>query len=207
MTSAPYIVTPPATRLLNKQDVKNHCNIDHGADDTLIDSYIDAATSYLDGLDGIMGRALVTQTWGRRLSYFPSEIRLPIGPVSSIGSLTYYDANDTQQTLAPATYELRADHRGAYATLAWGQSWPNFTARPDGIVIQWVAGTAVASVPQAIKMAMLLMIGGWYENRESIVIGTVLSGEMPFAVTALLAPFRRFDTYRFGDYEEACSCH
>lgn len=40
-----------------------------------------------------------------------------------------------------------------------------------------------------VKNAMLLLIGQWYENREGVIIGQSFSTQ-PFAVTALLQPYR-----------------
>jgi hypothetical protein len=40
-----------------------------------------------------------------------------------------------------------------------------------------------------VKAAMLLLIGNWYENRESVVIGDTAVA-VPFAVEALLQPYR-----------------
>ncbi|MCU5775226.1 head-tail connector protein [Winslowiella arboricola] len=40
-----------------------------------------------------------------------------------------------------------------------------------------------------IRAAMLLLIGHWYSNREAVVIGQATS-EVPFAVEALLQPYR-----------------
>ncbi len=42
-----------------------------------------------------------------------------------------------------------------------------------------------------ITTAMLLLIGHWYANRESVVVGTITS-ELPMAVEALIAPYRHF---------------
>jgi uncharacterized phage protein (predicted DNA packaging) len=42
-----------------------------------------------------------------------------------------------------------------------------------------------------ITTAMLLLIGHWFENRESVVIGTNTS-ELPMAVQALISPYRHF---------------
>ncbi|WP_110642462.1 head-tail connector protein [Salinicola sp. CPA57] len=39
--------------------------------------------------------------------------------------------------------------------------------------------------------AMLLLIGHWYVNRESVVVGTITS-EMPMAVQSLIEPYRFF---------------
>lgn len=40
-----------------------------------------------------------------------------------------------------------------------------------------------------VKAAMLLLIGHWYANREAVNIGNITS-EIPFAVEALLQPYR-----------------
>ncbi|HFS7074847.1 head-tail connector protein, partial [Enterobacter hormaechei] len=40
-----------------------------------------------------------------------------------------------------------------------------------------------------VKAAMLLLIGHWYANRESVVIGETVS-QVPLAVEALLQPYR-----------------
>ncbi|EPY7018593.1 head-tail connector protein [Klebsiella michiganensis] len=40
-----------------------------------------------------------------------------------------------------------------------------------------------------VKAAMLLLIGHWYEHRETVVVGQTAI-EAPFAVEALLQPYR-----------------
>ncbi len=40
-----------------------------------------------------------------------------------------------------------------------------------------------------IEMAMLMLIAHWYANREAVNIGNITS-EVPFAVEALLQPYR-----------------
>ncbi|EAA9217018.1 phage gp6-like head-tail connector protein [Salmonella enterica] len=40
-----------------------------------------------------------------------------------------------------------------------------------------------------VKAAMLLLIGHWYANRESVSVGQTVA-EVPFAVEALLQPYR-----------------
>lgn len=43
-----------------------------------------------------------------------------------------------------------------------------------------------------ITAAMLLLIGHWYANRESVVVGTTTSSELPMAVESLISPYRHF---------------
>ena len=40
-----------------------------------------------------------------------------------------------------------------------------------------------------VKAAMLLLIGHWYANRESVAVGQTVA-EVPLAVEALLQPYR-----------------
>lgn len=40
-----------------------------------------------------------------------------------------------------------------------------------------------------VKAAMLLLIGHWYEHRETVVVGQTVA-EVPYAVEALLQPYR-----------------
>lgn len=44
----------------------------------------------------------------------------------------------------------------------------------------------------ALTTAMLLMIGHWFENRESVVIGTIAT-ELPMAVNSLIKPYQHFN--------------
>ena len=42
-----------------------------------------------------------------------------------------------------------------------------------------------------VKQAILLLVGNWYANRESVVVGTI-SAEVPMGVPALLWTRKRF---------------
>jgi uncharacterized phiE125 gp8 family phage protein len=60
------------------------------------------------------------------------------------------------------------------------------------IQVTYVAGYgAAASVPQKYKQAMLLLIGHWYENRETVIVGTI-SGPIALAVDSLIWLDRNF---------------
>jgi uncharacterized phiE125 gp8 family phage protein len=58
------------------------------------------------------------------------------------------------------------------------------------LIVNFVCGyTNAAAVPQAIKQAMLLIIGHLYENRSDVLTGTQIN-EMPLASRYLLEPYR-----------------
>lgn len=181
----------PSVKPLSLAEAKAHLRVDHSDDDTMIDALIDAAVSHLDGFSGVLGRALVTQTWQQVLGGFEDEIRLRVGNVLGITSVTYYDASNVQQTLASSVYTPFTDELGAWLDLKAGQSWPATYDRPDAVTVTWTAGygPAATDMPAAIRQAMLLIIGHWYANREAVTTDT--QTPLPLAVDALLAPFRQ----------------
>jgi len=189
---APVLVTPPAVELISIDEAKAQLNVDHADDDALIKAIIEAAVSYLDGWSGVMGRALAAQTWKVEACGFSTCMRLPLGNLISVTSVKYYDQAGLQQTLAPTVYAAHSDALGPFITLKDGQSWPSTATRADAIEITWAAGygAAAENVPAAIRQAMLLLVAHWYANREAVVIGDAAS-PLPFAVDALLKPFRR----------------
>ncbi len=191
---APVRTIAPAEPLLSLADVKAHLRVDHSDEDMLISSLVDAAASHIDGYSGILGRALVTQTWAVEFPTFLNRLDIPLGPVQS-ATIQYYDSTNTQQTLATSVYAVLSDGLGPYVGLKYNQQWPQTYTRDDAVKITWVAGYGVnaSSVPAAIRAAMLLLIGHWYANREAVNVGNITS-ELPLSVAALLAPFRRVGT-------------
>ncbi len=190
----PVRTVAPAVEPISLQEARDRLRIDHNEEDPLIASLIAATTAHLDGLSGTLGRALVNQTWVQKFPRFPSGavFGLVLAPVQSIESITYFDTDNVQQTLDTSVYALLDDEFGPFATLQAGRAWPATFARADAVSITYVAGYGPSGddVPAAIRHAMLLLIGHWYENRESVVIGTT-TVQVPLAVQALLGPYRR----------------
>jgi len=190
---APVRTVAPAAPILTIDEVKEHLRVDHADEDALISGLMDAATAHLDGYRGTLGRALVTQTWTVEFRAFANRLDIPLAPVQS-ATIQYYDSLNAQQTLPTSIYAVLSDGLGPYVALKYNQQWPQTYTRDDAVKITFVAGYgAAAAVPAAIRSAMLLLIGHWYDNRSTVAVGQSVS-EMPFAATALLAPFRRVGT-------------
>lgn len=157
-------------------------------DDALITGLVAAATDHLDGWSGVLGRALVTQTWQQDFAGFGC-MRLRLDPVASIAGIDYFDAENQQRELAAETYALRVDQRGAYVDLAVNGIWPQTFMRVDAVSVRYVAGSGVADVPAAIKVAIMLMVATWYNNPEGV--SDTAGVELPHAARALIAPYCR----------------
>lgn len=188
----PHRTVAPAEALLTLAEVKTHLRIDHAEEDDYLSGLVEAATAHLDGRAGILGRALVTQTWAQDWSGFPALdcIRLPLPDVQS-ATITYHDDDDTEQAFGGDQWHLTQDARSSLILLNRAASWPAAGGRPDAVTITMVAGFGAAGdVPRPIRTAALMLLASWYENREAVNVGNIVS-VLPIAVDALLTPYRR----------------
>lgn len=114
-------------------------------------------------------------------------IEVPRSSLQSVTSITYYDGNGALQTLDPSVYDVETGNPGRIAP-RYGQIWPTTLPRIGAVTIRFVSGygDTADTVPANAKHAMKLLIGNWYENRESAVIGTIVS-PLVDAIDSLMA--------------------
>lgn len=187
---APVRVTLPAETPVSLDEVKAHLKVEHTDDDTYLRALIQVVTDHLDGYSGILGRALVTQSWRMDLRRFPGdrELRFPLLPVQSISAVNYWDALNADQTLDASAYSLYVNSFGPVLLFNGGTQWPGLYSRADAVRVTFVAGYGTPNdVPAPIKHAMLLMIGDLYASRGEKIRGDSM---VEPAIDALLAPFR-----------------
>jgi len=192
-TFKPIRTAAPATLPVTRAEAKAQLQIDSSDTtwDSLVDGLIDAAVSHIDGWSGILGRCLVTQTWMQTFECFERELDLPFPDVSAV-TVQYRDAAGTLQTYDAANYVLQEEAGGSCVELLTTAAIPaTIATREDRVVVTMTVGYgAAANVPAAIKQAILVMVGHWFANRETVNVGNIVS-ELPYGATALLAPFRR----------------
>ena len=185
------VTTAPAVEPVTSTEAKLQARVEHSADDALITGLIKAARNRAEVQTG---RALITQTLAMTWSGFPTGsgiIRLPRPLVQSISSIQYVDTAGVTQTWAADQYEtdLPSGEQGMYGRIvpAFGVSYPTTRRQLVAVTMTWVAGYGLAAtVPEAIKAAMKLMISHWYEHREEVVTGTI-SVEVPKTADTLLS--------------------
>jgi len=191
---SPILITPPAAELITLDEARRQVRRDDEDDDAVITSLIAAVMSRLDGVDGILGRALIMQTWSQAFDGFPvgAALCLPLAPVIDVVSIVYRDRDNAEQTFAGANYTAHNAAKTAYVKLDYNAAWPATYDRDDAATVQFRAGYGAnaAAVPAAIKHAGLMLLAHYYENREAVLVGTI-SAELPMGVTALLRPFIR----------------
>lgn len=185
---APVRTSAPAAAPVSLTEAKAHLRVDHSDDDDLIELLIEAAVSELDGWTGILGRAMVTQSWSQTFDGFCTRLRLPF-PAATVASLTYIDTDGDSQTVDAGDYVLRQDALGSFVETAHNVVWPSPRSQAASVTVTFTAGTSAADVPAALKAAVLLRVGDLYENREAGVDGSAIAGNP--TIHALIAPFRR----------------
>lgn len=169
--SRPTVVTGPTEEPITLGQAKKHIEIasENRHHDAAIETWIQAAR---EQWEKDTDTAVLTQTLSVTAPYFYDCMRLPRRPIQSITSITYYDGDNAQQTLDTSIYQL--DIPGRKIRLGYLQNWPTAALRWDAITITYVAGhSAVSAVPAIAKQAMLLLIGGWFEERGEMMKGTV----------------------------------
>lgn len=184
----PVRTVAPAASPVRLADAKTHLSVDHADEDVLIQAFIDAAVAHLDGWSGVLGRALVTQTWRQTYDAFNDPLRLPM-PAATIVSVTYVNPDGASVTLDAASYGLQADALGSFVEPAHGATWPTPRDQSGAVAVTFTCGEAAESVPAPLKAAILLTVGDLYHNREGVIVGATVA-ENP-TVAALIAPYRR----------------
>ena len=179
------VVTPPAADPITLSDVKEHCKTIGSLDDTALTAYLKASIGNIQDRCGVK---LITQTVKLLGSCWGDLCRLPISPLISVASVKYLDENEAEQTFSNTNYDVIIG-RTPSIVLKVGKTWPAHAARPDAIRVQgdFGFGNTGAAVPDAIKLAMYLLIGGWNENRESV--GSNQLAAVPNGVDTLLADY------------------
>ncbi len=178
------LYTAPASEPVTLEEAKKQVQLEHGGDDVFLGTLIKAAREHVEV---ICWRGIVTQTWEAVAPCFEDRgngVELPSGNLAAVASVKYIDGSGVQQTLVADTdYVVDTVSVPGRVRLAYGKSWPTHRDQWDAVRIRYSVGWAVASVPQPIKQALLLLISEMYEKRAPEPVESS-------AVDALLRPYR-----------------
>lgn len=185
------LVTPPGAEPVSLAEAKEHLRITSAREDNLITTYLKAARQYIDGKDGVLNRALITQTWDWTLDAFPKNcgesLRVPLPPLQSVTSIKYLDTQTppVEQTWASTDYTVDAKTEPAWIAPAIGKVYPSTASVFNAITVRFVAGygTLATDVPEPMRLAIKAAVAYFSEHRDE-------GSEMPGWMWYLLAPYR-----------------
>lgn len=183
------LTTGPAIEPVTLTEAKEHLRVDIEDDDSLILTYIAAARR---NVESWLHRALINQTFTLKLDEFPSVIRLPRPPLSSVTSIQYIDDDGVEQTVSSSVYTVDTDSTPGLVYEAYDQDWPSdLRGIANQITVTYVAGFGAdaADVPETIRAGILMLAADLYEHREARMDSPVAVQENP-TVERLLWPER-----------------
>ncbi|SEB40733.1 head-tail connector protein [Terriglobus roseus] len=208
------LVSGPSSEPVSLLQAKRHLRVDFMEDDDLILALITAARELVEN---IINRAIYTQSWKMTLDSFPYptsfetfapeqrnpysyildrySITLPLGGVTGITSISYQTSTGTV-SVDPSQFRVDTNSKPTRITPWDAFTWPVLDVTSPGCIeILFTAGSYgdgadADTCPMSLKQAMLLLIGHLYTNREAA--SETPSIILPFAVEALLAPYKVF---------------
>lgn len=180
------LVTGPTATPCSLAEVREHASVSGFTDDDdMLLRFVEAAARSVSAWSG---RVLTQETWAVSFANgFCGDLHLPKSPVQSVSSITYYDADDVEQTATVSDFYLTTTESGAFLRPKAGVSWPPANqTRADAITVTFVAG--YATCPENLKTAVAAMAAHLYENREAVSKKELY--EVPLGVAALIEPDR-----------------
>ena len=180
------LTAPTLTAVISMADLRVHLKIDgtNPTDATAQDSQASAAFAAAHKYaQHYTQTSIGAQSLELACDLFPaSGMQIPRGPVISITSVKYLDAAGTEITLDPSAYQVDLYGTPARLMPAYGTSWPSTRDTINAVKVVYVAGRDAAD--DALKYAMLLLAGNFFENREAVATGSL--SEVPLGMRALL---------------------
>ena len=177
----------PAVTLV---DTKEHLRVDFDDEDSLIDTYIRAAT---DAIERRVGSSLTQQTYELVLDKFAHEIDLVMRPIIAVNSVTYTDTALAEQTFSSSNYEVDLKH--GRLRLVPEADWPELGGRYNAVTINFDAGWTAVTLPHSLKVAVLLTVSHLYHHREAVTEVQASIQELPLGVDMLIDSYK---VSRFG---------
>lgn len=164
---SPYLVSAPVLDPVDLPALKLHCEADDFTDDdNVLLSLRDAAVAWLDGWSGVLGRAIMPQTWALEATA-AGTILLPMPDVTS-ASVDYGD--------------------GA-VEIAVGRSAAGLVVEiADAGVVSYECALPASKLPAA-QLIIKMLVRHWYDNRGAVSAGSGM-GEIPISAEALIQSLR-----------------
>lgn len=182
------LIQPPSVEPVTLAEAKAHLRIAGDDDDEYLAAQITAARIQVETTTR---RLLVDQVWRIYRDDWPANgrIDLPLTPVADVVEVVLYDESGTPSVLPPARWRL--DTAATPARLALIGTPPVSPRLFNGLEIDVRCGFGPSglSVPQPLRLAIVMLVARWYENREGYGLGIVPSS-VADAFEALVAPHR-----------------
>jgi uncharacterized phiE125 gp8 family phage protein len=182
------LTTAPSTQAVSDAEAVAHAKID--SDSATADSALitDLVLSAIRWVERYTGRALVTQTITLELEEdeFVEPFYIPRPPFGAVTSLNMYDEDDNATEVTSAGYRIVGDDPARIVQK--GDGWTIENPVKAAVLVYTAGYGAASTVPEDIKTAIRMIFTDLYENRQTVIVGTI-TARLPL-VTELLAHYR-----------------
>ena len=189
------LVNENAEELVTVTDVKTHLRIGEDIEDELLEIYIGSARELCEA---DTNRSLKLKEYMLYLKEWYGKIILPYPPICQIKAITYIDEYGIEQTLPRGYYLINRNGDLILSDIVL-ETRLNSEVE-DAICIHYEAGYKSTDIiaepnkelvlPVAIKQAILLLVGYFYENRENV--SQVNQVELPISAKHLIRKYKVF---------------
>lgn len=167
-------------------DVKSHLRIDANFDDSTLYQIIQAAQ---DNARRFLGRALAIETYEftppqnsdiylpmRSVPpssgidcYQPDRVTLRVGNITEIVSVNTYVQAGTATNYSVSLFDILNYDQESVIVRKDGTDVPRGTRTYRDLVLVFKAGYTEATLPFGLRQALLMLMGFYYENRDTMV--------------------------------------
>ena len=196
-------LTNASTAYISVAEAKAHLRVTHSSDDsyisTLITAALEASSFYVGfsiplavvryGFDSLVGQpALMNPLNGSPLT-IGNYLRIA-SRVIDINKMYYVNQNNALTEFSAADWIDSPDMLSDFGINIFVNNLPpTLTDDNTKYIVEVQEGFSTADFPASIKMACMLQIAQYYDNRQNIIVGTI-SSEMPFGANHLLDKFK-----------------
>ncbi len=178
------LITDVFAEPITLAEVKGQCRIDDADSDDMLRIYIAAAREYVENWSGT---ALAQSAYIFYFNEWQAEYKI-YWPINSITSIEYKNADNVGTYGGTLTDYY---HNAEQGLITLGDSaMSDLYAQSNAVKITASVGRDnIGKISAEKKLAMLLMVGHWYENREDSIAGTITT-QIPRGANDLLASCR-----------------
>jgi hypothetical protein len=196
-------LTNAYTDYISVAEAKAHLRVTHSSDDsyilTLITAAMEAASYYVGfsipeavvryGFDSLVGQpALMNPLNGAPLT-IGNYLRIA-SRVIDIEKMYYVNQNNAITEFSATDWIDSPDLLSDFGINIFINNLPpTLTDDNTKYIVEVTEGFSTADFPDTMKIACMLMIAQYYDNRQNIIVGTI-SSDMPFGANHLLDKFK-----------------
>lgn len=166
------VITAATVYPVTLAQAKEQLRVSHSGDDDLINGCISAATEFAEAY---CQRKFALRTMEQTQDGFGSVILLEAGPVISVTSVKYDDADGVEQTMTTSPVQYELDSVNAVIYLPYGETWPAARSHWNSVRIRFDVGYYTsaspedyrATIPDSAKQGILMVTADLYENAEA----------------------------------------